>query len=239
MKINYNYIKIIGLLFLVIFLFAFSSARNSNRKVSEPNIKFLGDENLFITHRAVSKLLIQNDRSISNTPKEMIALNDLESALNNHVMIKEAQVYINVDGTLTAEIKQKKPIARVSTNAAYYIDDDGSYMPLSTNYTSRVPLVTGFVTKNELDNVFAIAKKIQSDEFLKKHVIEIYQDENKDIDLKFRLHDFKIQLGSLRQLDKKINNLKAFYQKAMKDDTLNSFSVVNLRFDKQVICTKK
>ena len=39
--------------------------------------------------------------------------------------------------------------------------------------------------------------------------------------------------------NKKINNLKAFYQKAMKDDTLNSFSVVNLRFDKQVICTKK
>ncbi|MEO9077218.1 MAG: hypothetical protein ABI263_07975 [Gelidibacter sp.] len=224
---------------LVVFLFAFSSARNSVRKVSEPSIKFLGDENLFITHEAVSKLLIQNGQSVSNKPKEMIALNDLESALNANVMIKRAQVYITVDGTLVAEIEQKKPIARVSTNASYYIDDRGSYMPLSTNYTSRVPLVTGFVVKNELYNVFTVAEKVQSDAFLKTHVTEIYQNENGSIDLKFRLNDFKIQLGSLDKLDKKINNLKAFYQKAMKDSTLNSYSVVNLRFDKQVICTKK
>lgn len=239
MKINYNYIKIIGLLVLVAFLFVFSSFRNSARKVSEPNIKFLGDENLFITHEAVSKLLIQNQQSVSKTAKEMIDLNDLESALNANVMIKRAQVYINVDGTLSAEIEQKKPIARVSTNASYYIDDEGSYMPLSTNYASRVPLVTGFIAKDDLHHVFSVAKKIESDDFLKKHVIEIHQNDDNSIDLKFRLNDFKIQLGSLEQLDKKINNLKAFYQKAMKDNTLNSYSIVNLRFDKQVICTKK
>ncbi len=224
---------------LVVFLFAFSSVRNSVRKVSEPSIRFLGDENLFITHEAVSKLLIQNAQSVSNKPKEMIALNALESALNANVMIKRAQVFITVDGTLIAEIEQKKPIARVSTNASYYIDDVGSYMPLSTNYTSRVPLVTGFVVKNDLYNVFTVAEKVQSDEFLKKHVTEIHQNENGSIDLKFRLNDFRIQLGSLDKLDKKINNFKAFYQKAMKDSTLNSYSVVNLRFDKQVICTKK
>lgn len=224
---------------MVIFLFAFSSARNSARKVSVPNIKFLGDENLFITHDAVSKLLIQNKESVSNKAKETIALNDLESALNANVMIKRAQVYINVDGTLTAEVEQKKPIARVSTNASYYIDDEGAYMPLSTNYSARVPLVTGFVTKNELNNVFVVAQKVQSDEFLKSHVTEIHQDENGGIDLKFRLNDFKIQLGSLDRLDKKINNLKAFYQKAMKDGTLSNYSAVNLRFDKQVIGTKK
>jgi len=227
------------LLILVVFLFAFSSIRNSVRKVSVPNIEFLGDENLFVTHETVSKLLIQNQQSVSNKPKEIIDLNDLETALNANVMIKQAQVFINVDGTLTAEIEQKKPIARVSTNASYYIDDEGSFMPLSTNYSSRVPLVTGFVTKNELYNVFSVAKKVESDEFLKKHVTEIHQNENKSIDLKFRLNDFKIQLGSLDQLDKKINNLKAFYQKAMRDGTLNSYSVVNLRFDKQVIGTKK
>ena len=102
----------------MVFLFAFSSARNSVRKVSEPNIKFLGDDNLFVTHDAVSKLLIQNKESISNKPKETIALNELESALNANDMIKRAQVYISVDGILTAEIEQKKPIARVSTNAS-------------------------------------------------------------------------------------------------------------------------
>ena len=227
------------LIVLVIFLFAFSSVRNSSRRVSAPEIKFLGDDNLFITHETVSKLLIQNQQSVTNKPKEIIDLNGLENALTANPLIKEAQVFIDVDGKITAEIKQKKPIARVSTNASYYVDDTGSYMPLSTNYTARVPLVTGSVYKNDLANVYTIASKIQQDDFLKKHVVEIHQNDDKSIELKFRLNSFTIQLGSLKALDKKINNLKAFYQKAMKDNTLDSYSVVNLKFDNQVICTKK
>lgn len=207
--------------------------------MSAPNIEFIGEENLFVTNETVSKLLIQNQQSVTNKPKEIIDLNELENTLNSNPMIKEAQVFINVDGTLTAEIIQKKPIARISTNASYYVDDEGKDMPLSTNYSARVPLVTGFVNKKELYNVTVVAKKIQSDEFLKNHVVEIHQNENRSIDLRFRKSDFKVQLGSIKQLDKKINNLKAFYQKAMRDNTLNSYSVVNLRFDKQVICTKK
>ena len=223
----------------MVFLFAFSSIRNSSRRVSALEIKFLGDENLFITHETVSKLLIQNQQSVTNKPKEIIDLNGLENALTANPLIKEAQVFIDVEGKITAEIKQRKPIARVSTNASYYIDDTGSYMPLSTNYTARVPLITGTVFKNDLANVYTIASKIQQDDFLKKHVVEIHQNDNKTIDLKFRLNSFTIQLGSLKALDKKINNLKAFYQKAMKDNTLESYSVVNLKFDNQVICTKK
>ncbi len=239
MRVNYNYIKVFALLSLVVFLFAFSSVRNSSRKVSALEIKFIGENNLFITHETVSKLLIQNQQSVSNKPKEIIDLNGLEKALTSNPMIKEAQVFIDVEGKITAEIEQKKPIARVSTNASFYVDDMGSYMPLSTNYTARVPLITGTVYKNDLVNVFTIANKIQQDEFLKKHVVEIHQNENKSIDLKFRLNDFTIQLGSLKSLHKKINNLKAFYQKAMKDKTLDSYSMVNLKFDNQVICTKK
>lgn len=239
MRVNYNYIKVFALLSLVVFLFAFSSVRNSSRKVSAPEIKFIGENNLFITHETVSKLLIQNQQSVANKPKEIIDLNGLEKALASNPMIKEAQVFIDVEGKITAEIEQKKPIARVSTNASFYVDDMGSYMPLSTNYTARVPLITGTVYKNDLVNVFTIANKIQQDEFLKKHVVEIHQNENKSIDLKFRLNDFTIQLGWLKSLDKKINNLKAFYQKAMKDKTLDSYRMVNLKFDNQVICTKK
>ena len=239
MKRYYSAIKICLLLLLVGFLFAFSAIRNNARKVGDPNIVFNGDENLFVTHETVSKLLIVNQQSITDKPKEIIDLNDLESALNSNPMIKEAQVYINVDGQLTAEIEQKKPIARVSTNASYYVDEDGSFMPLSTNYSARVPLITGVVEKNNLYNLAVVARKVQSDDFLKKNVVEIHQNENKSIDLRFRNDGFTIQLGSLNQLDKKINNLKAFYQKALKDSTLNNYSKVNLRFDKQVICTKK
>ena len=227
------------MLLLVVFLYAFSSTKNLERTITKPSIKFLGDNTLFISHETVSKLLIQNSQSVTSVRKEILDLNSLETALNSNPMIKHAEVYVAINGGLTAEIIQKKPIARVNTNASYYIDDEGSYMPLSSNFTDRVPLVTGTILKNDLKQVFSVAKMIQEDEFLKKHVVEIHQAKNKDISLKLRQYNFNVALGSIKEMNKKINNLKAFYQKALKDKTLNSYSNVNLRFGNQVVCTKK
>lgn len=238
MKINWNYIKMFVLFGLVVFLFAFASGRNEARLISEPAIKFTGEDNLFVTNEAVSKLLIQNYGGVKNVAKETLDLNKLENTLKSNPMIKSAEVYVAVNGTLNAEIEQKTPIARVNTNASYYIDDRGVYMPLSTNYTARVPLVTGNVEKNNLKNIFEIATKIQNDEFLKTNVIEIHQSANNVLFLKLRQCRFLVQLGDLKALDKKINNLKAFYQKNIKEKTLDNYSKVNLQFDNQVVCTK-
>lgn len=238
MQVNWNYIKMFLLLVLVVFLFAFASGRNNVRKISNPIVEFKGDNNLFITQEAVSKLLIQNQQEAKNTSKETLDLNDLEAALNSNPMIKSADVYVSVNGMLKAEVEQKKPIARVHSEASYYIDEQGGYMPLSSNYSARVPLVTGAVDKNNLSDVFKVAQKIQNDAFLKTHVIEVYQDESKGIFLKLRQYRFTVQLGNLNNLDKKIDNLKAFYKKALKDKKLNAYSNVNLKFDSQVVCTK-
>ncbi|MEP5255672.1 MULTISPECIES: cell division protein FtsQ/DivIB [Winogradskyella] len=238
-KINFNYIKVIGLLVLVSFLFAFSNQRNKVRKVGDPKITFLGANRMFITEVNVSKLLILNEEPVAELPKEVIDLNALETALNSNPMIKQAEVFMSVNGGLTAEVEQKKPIARVHTNASYYIDDEGGFMPLSVNYAARVPLVTGNIKKNKLETVYQFAKFADEDDFLKKHVIEIHQNEDDTIDFKIRKSNFKVHLGTLKNLEKKINNFKAFYQKAFKDQILDHYDVVNLKFDKQVICTKK
>lgn len=238
MKINWNYIKMIVLLILVVFLYAFSSARNSKRLVSQPNIQFIGNKNLFITQEAVSKLLIQNQQGVTNVPKETLDLNGLESTLNKNPIIEFAEVYVNVEGKLTAKVKQKTPIARVLGNNSYYIDSNGGVMPLSKNYTERVPFVTGFVKKSNLDIVYKVADYVLKDEFLKQNVIEIHQNKNNSIDLKLRQTKFVVHFGQIKQLEKKISNLKAFYIKATKDKVLDKYSKVNLQFGNQVVCTK-
>ena len=228
----------IGLATLVVFLYAFASKRNAARIITPPQVNFTGENNLFITHQNVSKLLIQNLPSVKNIPKETLDLNELENALKSNPMIKSAEVYVTVNGILNAEIEQETPIARVSTNASYYIDADGFFMPLSSNFTARVPLVTGYVEKNNLKSIYIVANKISEDDFLKKHVIEIHQSIDKQMYLKLRQCEFLVQLGDVELLDKKINNLKAFYQKNLKEKTLNNYSKVNLQFDNQVVCTK-
>ena len=239
MQVNWNIIKLILLLMLVVLLFAFSSSKNTSRIVESVNIEFVDNKYPFLTEENVSKLLIQKNGKVTGVRKEILDLNELEIALNENPIIKNAEVYMSVNGGLTARIEQKNPIARVNTNASFYIDDRGSYMPLSSNYSARVPLVTGRIEKNKLDNVFKVARKVYDDQILSKYVTEIHQNDNKTIFLKLRQNSFKVYLGEVDRLEKKFSNLKAFYQKALKDKTLNTYSIVNLQFDNQVVCTKK
>lgn len=239
LRVNWNYIKGLILLSLVAFLYAFSSQRNAAKKVSYFDVKFLGENNLFITHDSVNKLLIQNNETLVNVPKDILDLNSIENILRSNSMIKTAEVYFAENDGICADIIQRKPIARVHSKDSYYIDEVGDFMPLSNNYTSRVPLVTGVVDRNNLINVFNIAEEIYKDEFLRSHITEIHQDKNRLITLKIRVFDFDIIIGELKNLKEKVNNLKAFYQKAQKDRTLNIYSKVNLQFNNQVVCTKK
>ena len=239
MRINWNLIKGVLLLGLVVFLYAFSSFKNNNRSVTKVAVQFTGNENVYITTEMVNKLLIQNQEQLYNLPKDNLDLKEMEFLLESDDMIKSAQVYLTVNGEVRTKIEQKQPIARVYSKTTFYIDEDGLWMPLSPQHSARVPLVTGDVEKEDLEVVYTMALKVYSDSFLKTYVTEIHQEKNKEISLKMRLLNFKVLVGSLENLDEKMKNLKAFYQKAKKDKVLDIYKSVNLQFDNQVVCTKK
>ena len=239
MHINWNVIKSVLLLGLVVFLYAFSSHKNNSRLVSKVAVQFTGNENVYITSEMVNKLLIQNQEHLYILPKDNLDLKEMEMVLESDDMVKSAQVYLTVNGEVSAKVEQRRPIARVQTASIFYIDEDGLAMPLSPQHSARVPLVTGIIENEQLDAIYSMALKIDQDPFLKTYVTEIHQNETKEIRLKMRLLNFEIEVGSLDRLDEKMKNLKAFYQKAKKDKMLDIYKSVNLQFKNQVVCTKK
>ena len=239
MRINLNFIKGLFLLGLVLFLYAFSSFKNNSRLVKNVNIQFMGSNNVFITTEMVNKLLIQSQEKPYFLHKDDIDLRELEFLLESNSMIKSAQVYLTVNGVLMAKVEQKVPIARVQNSEVFYIDDQGFRMPLSTQHRARVPVVYGIVEEEDLKRVYKLALTAYNDTFLKTYLTEIHQNKNKEISLKLRLLDFEVSVGNIDNLEVKLKNLKAFYQKAKKDNMLDIYKSVNLQFDNQVVCTKK
>jgi len=238
MRINWNYIKIMGLVTLIMGLYAFSNHRNKKRKVNGIKIEFVGDQNLYITPLTVNKLLIQKYGPLINVPKENLVLNTMEKVIETNEMVKKAQVYVTMNGELTTEISQRKPIGRIEGTTKYYLDDEGKKMPLSHNYSARVPIITGNITGKGLEDVFVILSFINMDNFLRKNVIGIHIENEKNYQLRFRMENFVVNLGDVDNLEEKFNNFKAFYAKAFKDRTLNDYNIVSLEFDNQVVCTK-
>ena len=238
MKINWNYIKAVGLLGLVLFLFAFAKNRNEARNLAQVNLNFTNSENLYVTEEAVNKLLILNEVKVDSIGKETLDLNRVEAVLDSHDMIENAEVFLSIDGKLGATITQRKPLARILDGSSYYIDRQGMKMPLSDNHSARVPLVTG-VSEENLKEVFPLVDFIKSDEFLSHHITGIHRDGNGLYQLQLRELEFSVFLGTPTDIETKFNNFKAFYQKAMKDKRLDTFSKVDLQFGNQVVCTKK
>lgn len=238
MRINWNYLKIISLLIVVTGLYAFSNHRSNVKKIGEINIEFVGDQNLYITEAMVNKLLIQNYGSIKNVPKEKLVLNKLEKIIETNKMVKNAQVYLTIDGELEARIVQRKPIGRIEGESKFYLDEDGKRMPLSMSHSARVPIITGNVTGKSLEDVYEILKYINEDQFLRKNVIGIHVEDVDKYQLRFRMEQFTVHLGGIDSLEEKFNNFKAFYTKANRDKTLDNYNVVSLEFNNQVVCTK-
>ncbi|WP_121667085.1 cell division protein FtsQ/DivIB [Mesonia aquimarina] len=238
MKLNWNYIKAFALLVLVVFLYSFSVKRHAKRSIKSVEVNFSNGENLYVTENAVNKLLIVNSDSLKNVSKEILVLNKLESLLDKHEMIEDAEVYLSVDGTLGTQITQRKPIARVAGKKHYYIDARGKKMPLSTNYSARVPWVAN-ISEKEIEEIYPLLKKIEEDEFLTKHVTSINHLQNGNYQLKLRTLNFDVHFGKITALTKKIDNFKAFYKKAHIDKKLDAYKSVNLQFENQVVCTKK
>jgi cell division protein FtsQ len=238
MKINYNYIKGFLLLAVIVFLFGFAKKRNSAREISKVEVKFTDSENLYITEQVVNKLLIQNNVKVASKGKETLDLNKVEAVLNNHEMIENAEVYLTLDGAIKTKISQRKPIGRILGGEGYYVDRLGDKMPLSPFYSARVPILKG-IEEKDLSEVYPLLKYINSDQFLTEHVTAIDRLDGGLYQIEIRQMDFNLVLGKIDRLDNKFNNFKAFYKKALKDEKLNTYKVVDLQFGNQVVCTKK
>ena len=238
MKINWNYIKAFLLVGVVFFLFAFAEKRNHARVLSEVNLHFTNSENLYLTEEAVNKLLIQNNVRVQRVGKEALDLNRVETLLETHEMVENAEVFMSIDGKMGAAITQRKPLARVMDETSWYIDREGLKMPLSKYYSARVPLVTG-VTEAELEEVHPLIEHIRNDGFLTKHITGLHRLPNGKYEIYLRQLDFVLFFGTVTDIELKFKNFKAFYQKALLDEKLDAYKKVDLQFGDQVVCTKK
>lgn len=238
MKKYLGHISFLLLLGLVLFLYSFSANRNQAKKVKDIAVEFVAGDNAFLTHAMVNKLLIQNQKTVKNQTKRVLDLHSLEGNVLSNPYVEEATVFLTIDGLLKTMIKQREPIARIqSEQGAYYIDKHGVEIPLSNNYSARVPLVSGVETAEEIKELRDLMITIGKDDFLNKEIVGI---QKRDQEYKFNVRSgtYQIVFGPLKNVRLKFLKLKAFYNKAFTDKTIHNYKTINLKYHNQVVCTK-
>ncbi len=235
-----TYLSFLALLVFLGVLYGFTSNKNGAKKVAETVVEFEAGDNNFLTHSMVDKLLIQNEVFVKNQPKRVVDLHFLEASVLDNPYVEKADVFLTIEGVLKAVIKQRTPIARiVDKGKSFYVDKFGVKIPLSSNFSARVPLVSGVGDSKEIKELTSLIKAIESNDFLVKEIIAIQKNAKNEYVFTVRSGDYKIIFGEFINVDVKFKKLIAFYNKALTDKTIKKYKTINVKYHNQVVCTKQ
>lgn len=199
-----------------------------------------GDQ--FVETKDIIKYL--KEKNLDPTGKQLkdINTNIIEEAILSNQLVKRADVFVTNNGTIKASIEERKPILRVISDNGenYYIDDEGKKMPLSNRFTAYLPVATGSIKEDFAKaDLYKFALFLHEDKFWNAQIEQIVVLPNKDIKLIPRVGEHQIILGNLYGYKERLDKLMAFYENGLNETGWNKYSVINLKFDKQVVCTKR
>ncbi|MCQ2218537.1 MAG: cell division protein FtsQ/DivIB [Paludibacteraceae bacterium] len=195
----------------------------------------------FISKRDVARLLErENVNPVGSTMKD-VKLDKLEAILKKQPRIKSAECFKTPGGQVGIVIMQREPVLRVMNGGhGYYIDSDGFVMPVSNEFTAYVPIASGYISENMAKNeLYDFAMFLRKHEFWNAQVEQIYVDSHNEIELVPRVGDQVILLGSLDNYEYKLEKLLSVYKNGFSRTGWNKYRKINLKFDNQVVCTKR
>ena len=194
----------------------------------------------FINNEMVEEMIFSKEDSLIGKAYEDINIYLLEEFVNEHPNIKKAELYLTLDGTLSIDVKQRVPLVRVfEENESYYLDEEMNHFALSDQYSARVLQVYwDEITQSRIAILDSLIDLIDSDKFLKAQITSIAFDENNEIVLYPRVGGHKIILGEAEDFRNKFEKLKIFYRKGLRKVGWYRYSMINLNYHNQVVCTK-
>lgn len=195
----------------------------------------------FLNKEMIAEMLLEKQDSLQGKRYEDINIYLLEEFLNAHPNIDKAELYLTINGELCVDVKQRKPLVRVfELDESYYLDSNFDRFSLSNVFSARVLQVYwSETTEARKESLRLLMKRIESDAFLKAQITAVEFDENDDLMVYPRVGNHKIILGSSKDLDSKFEKLKVFYSQGLEKVGWDRYSHINLKFENQIVCTKR
>jgi cell division protein FtsQ len=244
---------IIGFVLVVLVLILIFRKKGSQVKDIVVDITHLTDEQSdFIKEKDIKDIVKRAfDADLSFAKIGQVDVKRVEAILEKDPFIENAEVFIDAASNLNIKVMQREPILRVIDNNGlnYYLDKNGIRMPLSKYFSARVPIVTGavapyvndFLTRKKygLKDVFLLVQRLNADAFFAPMVQQIIVDASGEFTLVPILGDQTIRLGTMDDLDEKLERLKTFYKEAMPYEGWKTYRSISVKYKNQIVCKKK
>lgn len=195
----------------------------------------------FVSESDLVSILKKADLNPIKKPMDAINTEKIETELKKNEMIARIEAYKTPSGIVKLEVEQKMPILRViSPRGNFYVDNLGTTMPVSHRYVADVPVVSGYVEKElAVTDLYKFALFLQENVFWNSQIEQIYVHPDSEVELIPRVGNHRIVLGSFADFEEKLDNLRLFYDKVIPKTGWEKYSIINLKYKDQIVCTKR
>ena len=242
-----------GVVLLAALLFFSLRKKQSQIKDFDVEIQHLaGSDNDLIKEKDIKEIVRKAfSTNLAEARVEQVDVARIEQVLRQDPFIENAESFVDASNNLHIKIKQREPLLRIIDNSGlnYYLDQNGIRMPLSKYFSARVPIVTGAVApyvndfllrkKYNLKDVYDLVKRLNADPFFAPMIQQINIDAAGEFTLIPILGDQKIRIGTIDDLDEKLERLKVFYREAMPYEGWQKFETISVKYKNQIVCKKK
>ena len=236
MKNKFRILKILITVIIFGFLLSFSLKRFNNKSMEKVSVNLIKTKHpvYFIDEKDIKEIVKKSnpERRIGD-----INIPELEKKLNNLPAVDSANVFLNLNGNLHLDIKQRVPAFRLNKNGNdFYVDGKGTEFPISKNYSFPCMLVTGDVEKSEYIKLAELVDKIDRDEFSKKYFIGISK-EKENYNLLTSQGNYKVEIGDLENIHLKVKGFKTFVEKHLVYQEPEKYTKISVKYDNQIVTT--
>lgn len=205
---------------------------------------------IYFVRKTQVKNLIQNRFVVTGKILSGKDLENIENTVQTIPQVKKSNAYTDDNGNLNIKIEQRKPLFRVYTlqGQTFYVDNEGVKFPTTSNFTAKVPIVTGNIAEQfdstktiqsvELKKLFTVIQTINKNKVWQAMIGQYNINEKNQIELLPRFSSSTILFGDDKDVDKKLKCLDIFYFDVLKKIGWNYYKVINIMYKNQVVCLK-
>ncbi|HKZ37633.1 MAG TPA: hypothetical protein VJ184_08295, partial [Chryseolinea sp.] len=222
-------LKIIAAIIIIGGIIAFTERKQSDISIKDIAIKIDNlQENHFLDEGDIVDLMQLSKENLTGTSIDAINLKSIEKKIKRQPFIKNANLYSDLKGNLVVRAELRRPIARIVRNDGPdgYIAEDGTIMPVSEKFTSRVILVSGSYVpkileqnnmnaKEESKEILDLINTIRADEFWNAQIAQLDIDNKTRVTLYPQVGDERIEFGKPTDLEIKFRKLMIFYKEIL------------------------
>jgi cell division protein FtsQ len=262
MKKMHKIFKIIGIAAgagAILTLLGFVSSMRSSAPCEAMQINIRAEEPLgMVLESEIRNRIIDENGPVTGDLLGEIDTRSIEKSVLSLHHVRDAAVYKTIDKRIMIDVEERIPIARFIDKKGNHamVDVEGFLMPLSKNAVPRLPVVSGAFSLDpekiqacmnvadslmdkRLASIYSYCMALRNDPFWLAQLQHTEVRTSGEYVVHPQVGSHIIELGQPDDLDQKLEMLRILYAQGLGTSNWNKYSIINLKYKDQIVCTKK